>query len=176
MIRYRGGLSTFCGACLLVLSGCAPIKTTREAVPALDPGRARVWFIRQAEVADDPFYAAAPIVYANGAPIGKIGQAAAFFQDFSPGTYRFTVEPFGIPSKQHDTLHLAAGTRNYLQIQWQANWETGHIGGSSFTVLNTSPEVARQYLPTLTISSVARNAAPIATLPSLAPVTESRNF
>jgi hypothetical protein len=31
-----------------------------------------------------------------------------------------------------------------------ANWETGHTGGSSFAVETSSPDVAQQYIPTLT--------------------------
>jgi hypothetical protein len=38
-----------------------------------------------------------------------------------------------------------------VQVQWEPAWEANRVGGgSSFTVLTSSPEVAQQYLPTLT--------------------------
>jgi len=43
------------------------------------------------------------------------------------------------------------GTQTYVQVQWEPAWEANRVGGgSSFTVLTSSPEVAQQYLPTLT--------------------------
>jgi hypothetical protein len=96
------------------------------------------------------------MIYANGAPVSQIEQGTAFFHNFPPGKYRFTVQPFGTPTREHDTLQLVPGTHAYVQIQWEANWEANRTGGgSSFTVLTSSPEVAQQYLPTLTISASA---------------------
>src|SRR5271169_6727424 len=139
---------------LLTLIGCAPqpIVATSQAQPApVEPGAARVWFFRQADPPGGNVYAADPIVYANGAPVSGIAQGTAFFRDFQPGKHRFTVQPFGTPTNQHDTLELASGTQAYVQIQWEPNWEAGHTGGgSSFTVLTASSEVGQQYLPTLT--------------------------
>jgi hypothetical protein len=111
---------------------------------------ARVWFFRQADPTGGNVYAADPIIYANGAPVGQIAQGTAFFHNFPAGKYRFTVQPFGTPTREHDTLQLAPGTQTYVQVQWEANWEANRTGGgSSFTVLTSSPEVAQQYLPTL---------------------------
>ena len=140
---------------LLMVAGCAsPAQTVgpRTQVPAAERGMARVWFFRQS---DNPLagnvYGAAPIIYANGAPVGEISQGTAFFHDFQPGKYRFTVQPYGSPTREHDTLQLAPGTQSYVQAQWEANWEANRTGGgSSFTVLTSSPEAAQQYLPTLT--------------------------
>jgi len=47
-------------------------------------------------------------------------------------------------------VQLAPGQQAYVQVQWEANWETGHTGGSSFAVETSSPDVAQQYIPTLT--------------------------
>jgi hypothetical protein len=140
---------------LLVVAGCASpaqMAGPRTQVPTVEPGMARVWFFRQS---DNPLegnvYGAAPIIYANGAPVGEISQGTAFFHDFQPGKYRFTVQPYGTPTREHDTIQLAPGTQSYVQVQWEANWEANRTGGgSSFTVLTSSPEVAQQYLPTLT--------------------------
>jgi len=139
---------------VLAVPGCSPESQRADSpaqVSVVEPGMARVWFFRQA---DNPLagnvYAAAPIIYANSAPIGEIPQGSAFFHDFRPGKYRFTVQPYGTPTREHDTLQLAPGTQGYVQVQWEANWEANRTGGgSSFTVLTASPEVAQQYIPTL---------------------------
>jgi hypothetical protein len=42
--------------------------------------------------------------------------------------------------------------QSYVQIQAVPNWEEGsRVGGWSFAVLTMSPELAQQYLPTLTV-------------------------
>jgi hypothetical protein len=101
-------------------------------------------------------YAAAPELYANGAPLGDLRVGTSFFRDFAPGTYTFTVQPYGLPTPQATTLQLAAGTQTYLQAQWVASWQFGYpeadfsFAPNTFAVLTTSPQVAQAYLPTLT--------------------------
>src|ERR1700751_5486671 len=92
LVSYRL-IATWLGLCLLALQSCAPQPTTltsQAQVPAVGPGTARVWFFRQADPPGGDVYAATPIVYANGAPVGDINQGTAFFHDFPPGKYRFT--------------------------------------------------------------------------------------
>lgn len=154
MFEYRLAAAIAFGLGLLALAGCAP-QSQQAASKAQDPplqsGMARVWFFRQADPVGGNVYGALPIIYANGAPVGEMPQGAVFFHDFPPGKYRFTVQPFGTPTREHDTLQLAPGMQDYVQVQWEANWEANRTGGgSSFTVLTSSPEVAQQYLPTLT--------------------------
>ncbi len=139
---------------LLAFAGCAPqekVATSQAQLPPVEPGMARVWFFRQADPISGNVELGSPIVYANGAPVGQIDQGTTFFHNFPPGKYRFTVQPFGTPTREHDTVQLAPGMQSYIQVQWEPNWEANHTGGgSSFTVLTSSPEVAQQYLPTLT--------------------------
>jgi hypothetical protein len=59
--------------------------------PAVQPGMARVWFLRPAGSLNGNVWAAAPMIYANGAPIGDIPAGTEFYRDFRPGTYSFTV-------------------------------------------------------------------------------------
>jgi hypothetical protein len=154
MVSYRLLAPIWLGLCILALASCAPqptAATSQAQAPAPGPGTARVWFFRQADPTAGNVYAGAPIVYANGAPVGEVPQGTVFFHDFTPGKYRFTVQPYGTPSREHDTLQLLAGTQAYVQVQWEPNWEAGHTGGgSSFTVETSSPEMAQQYIPTLT--------------------------
>jgi hypothetical protein len=139
----------------VALAGCTPeakTATSQAPVPPVEPGLARVWFFRQvADPVQGNVAAARPVIYANGAPVGEIEQGTAFFHNFPPWKYRFTVQPFGTPTREHDTLQLVPGTQSYVQIQWEPNWQANRTGGgSSFTVLTSSPEVAQQYIPTLT--------------------------
>jgi len=77
---------------------------------------ARVWFFRQMDPTVGDVYAGSPIIYANGAPIGDMPQGTVFFRDFAPGKYRFTVQPYGTPTPQHDTVQLAPGQQAYVQV------------------------------------------------------------
>ena len=154
MVRNRLMVPIWLWLCTLALGSCAPQQTAATSpaqAPAVGPGTARVWFFRQADPSGGNVFAGTPIVYANGAAVGDVPQGTVFFHDFPPGKYRFTVQPFGTPTREHDTLQLVPGTQAYVQVQWEANWEANRTGGgSSFTVLTSSPEIAQQYLPTLT--------------------------
>jgi hypothetical protein len=60
-------------------------------------------------------------VYSNGAPIADIPANADFYRDFPAGTYRFTVQPYGIGTGETDTAKVAPGTQT-----WKSN---GHRDG-----------------------------------------------
>lgn len=154
MLRFRRAAAIWFGLGLLMLAGCAPQSQTAASKaqdPPLQPGMARVWFFRQADPTGGNVYASDPIIYANGAAVGGIAQGTAFFHDFSSGKYRFTVQPFGTPTREHDTVQLVPGQQAYLQVQWEPNWEANRTGGgASFTILSFSPELGQQYIPTLT--------------------------
>ena len=145
----------------LTLSDCAPqlTATVSEAqVPAIPPEMARIWFLRgwDAPSGQSFVFAAEPVVYANGASVGGLRTGTSFFRDLPPGTYTFTVQPFGLPTPQATTLQLAAGTQTYLQAQWVASWEFGYpeadfsFAPNTFVINTMSPQVAQAYLPTLT--------------------------
>jgi hypothetical protein len=148
------------GLCLLVAAGCAPQSTTTASPaqpPALAPGAARVWFLRQSDPVNGNVEAAAPMIFANQAPVGRSWADTVFYRDFAPGTYTFTVEPYGgLPTGQADTVSLAAGTQNYLQVQWIASWQFGYPEATwsdkpnTFGILTMSPELARDYIATMT--------------------------
>jgi hypothetical protein len=148
------------GLCLVALPDCAPhaTATTAEAqIPAIAPGMARVWFFRgwDSPSGQGFVYGAAPIIFANGAQIGDIPTGSDFFRDFPPGSYKFTVQPYGLPTPQAVTVQLAEGTQSYLQVQWVASWEFGYpevdfsFAPNTFAVMNMSRQVAQPYLATL---------------------------
>jgi hypothetical protein len=112
---------------------------------------ARVWVLRQPTSPGGNVAAADPMVYVNGAPLARSAQGTVFFHDFPPGTYRFTVQPYGTPANLVDTLQLAPGTETYVQVEAVPNWEMGSTaGGGSFAVLSMSPAEAQPYFPMIT--------------------------
>jgi hypothetical protein len=139
---------------LLVLTGAVP--AAMAASPADSQQTARVWFLRPSSGLATEVQGATPVIYANGASVGTITANAAFHRDFAPGTYSFTVQPYGIPTGQEDKVQLSPGSQTYLQISWVPTWQEGYAladhgdEGCDFFVLNMAPELARAYLPGLT--------------------------
>jgi hypothetical protein len=143
---------------LISLIGCAQTGPTisQAQVPPGKPGTARVWFFRGSI---SPQFGAvqafSPMIYANGAPVAAIPAGTGFYRDFAPGTYRFTVQPLGLPTPQATTLQLMAETEYYLQVDWVASWTQGYPPASwsfapnTFAILAMAPQVAQAYLPTL---------------------------
>jgi hypothetical protein len=126
MGRHRLAVGLLLAIGLVTVANCAPettVTSSQAQIPAVAPGMARVWFLRawDAPSGQTYVYAAAPVVYANGAPLGDLRVGTSFFRDFTPGTYTFTVQPYGLPTPQAPTLQLASGTQTYLQAQWIAS-------------------------------------------------------
>jgi hypothetical protein len=160
MGKYVFPVAVLLFACLPVLADCTPqakVTAAQAQIPAAAPGTARVWFLRgwDAPSGQNYVYAATPSVFANGTTVGNLPVGSSFFRDFSPGTYTFTVEPYGLPTPQATTVQLAAGTQNYLQAQWVASWEFGYpeadysFAPNTFAIFAMSPQLAQAYLPTL---------------------------
>jgi hypothetical protein len=138
-------------ALLTVLVGCAAPPTgtaSLASAPALQPGMARLWVLRQPSAPGGNVAAADPMVYVDGAPLARSAQGTVFFHDFQPGTYRLTVQPYGTPANLVDTVQLAPGTQAYVQVQAVPNWEMeGSTAlGASFAVLTMSSAEAQPYL------------------------------
>src|SRR4051812_27377435 len=90
----------------------------------VQPTTARVWFLRQSDPLNGNVQAAAPMIFANGSPLGRSLAGTVFYRDVTPGTYTFTVEPYGgLPTGQADTVRLAPGTQTYLQGQGLPSWQ-----------------------------------------------------
>jgi hypothetical protein len=152
MRRYRLLAPIWIGVGLLGLIGCVAQQAERSwpaSIPPLQPGMARVWVLRMPSEAG--FISGAdPMVYANGAPLAQSTVFTVYYHDFQPGTYRFTVQPYGTPANLVDIVQLAPDTETYLQIQAVANWQMGSTAGyGSFAVMTMSPQEAKPYLPTM---------------------------
>jgi hypothetical protein len=154
MRRHR--LSAQLGFCLglLVIAGCAQQRAVESSwqdasVPPLQPNLARVWVLRMPSQAG-VVTGADPTVFVNGAPLAQSMVYSVYYHDFQPGTYRFTVQPYGTPANLVDTLQLSPGTESYVQVQAVPNWEMGsNVGGGSFAVMTMAPAEAKSYLPTM---------------------------
>jgi hypothetical protein len=148
--KYRPIGAALVGFCLLMLPSCAPPSTgaTPEAqIPAIAPGTARVWFVH---TRDPQEQFGDPLIYANGNQVGRSQPGIAFYHDFAPGTYAFTVQSYGLPTGYKDTVQLAPGTQTYLEILWGGSWLVGTAGGATFFVRTLPPELGPAYVGMLT--------------------------
>ena len=143
------------GLCVSVLSSCATggggsaLQAYAPVAPPA-PGTARVWFMH---VNDPQEQAGDPIVYANGNQVGRSIPGIAFYHDFPPGTYAFTVQSYGLAASQalqKDVVQLAPGSQTYLEVLWGASWVVGTAGGATYYVRTLPPELASAYLKMLT--------------------------
>lgn len=147
-----GNLAAIC-LWVLLLAGCAQEKAQQSwqgaDIPPLAPGMARVWVLRMPSQAG-VVTGADPLVYVNAQPLAKSTLNTVYYHDFTPGTYRFTVQPYGTPANFVDTLQLAPGMTAYLQVQAVPNWQMGsNVGGASFAVLTMSQQEALPYFTTM---------------------------
>ena len=146
--KYQFIALAILGFGLSLLSSCAPSGSGLQSyapVAAQGPGTARVWFLR---TKDPQEQFGDPIIYANGHEIGRSVPGIAFYHDFPPGTYAFTVQSYGLTAGQpigRDVVLLSPGTDTYLEILWGGSWLEGVPGGATFFVRTLSPELGQAY-------------------------------
>ena len=149
----RNRLMVLIGFGLLGLAACAPQPgetASQASVPALQPNMARVWVLRSPSLGSVNT-GADPIVYANGAPLAQSSQNTVFFHDFPPGTYHFTVQQYGTPTNQVDTLQLAPGLEAYVQVVAVPAYYVGSAAsGPTFEVMTMAPQEAQASMASLT--------------------------
>ena len=146
---------TFLGFCVSLLPSCGPpgggsaLQAYAPVAPQ-PPGTARVWFLH---TNDPQEQAGDPIIYANGNQIGRSVPGIAFYRDFPPGTYAFSVQSYGLTAGQplqKDVVQLAPGTQTYLEILWGGSWLQGAAGGATYYVRTLPPDLDQAYLRMLT--------------------------
>ena len=154
MRKYGLAVLMLFGLCLFALAESTAQEMAAAAAaqtPAIRPGMARVWFLRAQDSPRGNVQAAAPVIFANEAPIADLPINSKFFRDFAPGSYRFTVQAYGLPTPQATTLQLAPGTQTYLQVQWAASWQQGNpdagwgFAPNTLIITTMSPQEAQAY-------------------------------
>ena len=117
-------------------------------IPQIPSGMARVWFLRQFQPAES---LATPMISVNGVPVAASEPGGAFYRDFPPGSYTFTVASYGIDIGQAQTSQLAPGMAVFVEIQSLSSWASGDEGRhDTFYARAVSPEWAEKYFPTMT--------------------------
>jgi hypothetical protein len=145
MPARRGALAGL----VLLLCIAAPLGGAAAAAAApirpIPAAQARVWFLRQFAPTES---LAAPMLFANAAPFAYSRPGTAFFRDFPPGTYTFSVASYGVDTGQAQTLRLVSGTQTYLEVQTLTGWSTGcNYARDTFYVREIPPDWAEMYLP-----------------------------
>jgi hypothetical protein len=158
MYTVTGAMAS-CLCFLLDPEGAAQstMNVSEAQASVVQPTTARVWFLRQSDPLNGNVQAAAPMIFANGSPLGRSLAGTVFYRDVTPGAYTFTVEPYGgLPTGQADTVRLAPGTQTYLQVQWLPSWQVGYPEATwsdapnTFGILTMSAHLAQAYIPTMT--------------------------
>jgi hypothetical protein len=127
-------------ACLALMGGSS-LGATPDQAPPVAAGMARVWFLRQL-IPGSAMYA--PWIYANGAAVAISPQGSAFYRDFQPGTYLFTVENCIPEPGTSFSLALASGNQFALQIQSDPNAPGDCVQGEVDYVRPVPPEQLSQ--------------------------------
>ena len=141
------------GLCVSLLPSCGTPGSGLQAYApsaAQPPGTARVWFLRTKDPQE--LEQGDPIIFANGKSVGRSIPGIAFYLDYPPGTYVFTVQSYGVEGSEavnKNIKQLALGTQTYLEILWGASWLEGAVGGATFFVRTLPPELDQAYLKML---------------------------
>ena len=108
------------GLGLVALAGASgpALAAAPEDAPPVAPGQSRVWFVRQL-LAGTNFHP--PIVYVNGAAIGIAAQGTAFYRDFVPGRYAFTVENCLPQAQTGQTMNLQPNAQYAIEVTQDDN-------------------------------------------------------
>jgi len=151
--RWKLVVLSLLGLCASLFSSCTPpgsgLQSYAQVAPQ-PPGTARVWFMRTRSPQEQE---GDPMIYVNGNPVGRSVAGIAFYHDYPPGTYAFTVQSFGVVGSEavnKNIEQLAAGTQTYLEILWGASWLVGTTGGPTYFVRTLPPALDQAYLRMLT--------------------------
>jgi hypothetical protein len=105
---------------LIVLAGLLTpaVAATPDQAPPVPAGQSRVWFLRQ--LLPGTIFTP-PMVYVNGAPIARSAEGTAFYRDFTPGQYKFTVENCLPDPNTGQTMTLQPNAQYAIEVQQDDN-------------------------------------------------------
>lgn len=102
------------GGLVALAAGAIPTNAaTPDQAPPLTPGQSRVWFLRQL-LPGENFHP--PMIYVNGGPIAASAEGTAFYRDFAPGQYAFTVENCLSQARSGQDMTLQPNSQYALQV------------------------------------------------------------
>jgi hypothetical protein len=100
---------------LASFAGADPVSAASpEQAPPLAAGMARVWFLHDL-VPGSTFFA--PMISVNGTNIAISPEGSAFYRDYAPGTYLFSVENCVTEPQTSQTLTVGTGQQFALHVQ-----------------------------------------------------------
>ena len=134
---------------LAVLTGAvAPtLAANPNQAPPVPPGQSRVWFVRQLLPGS---IVTPPTVYVNGAPIARSAQGTAFYRDFAPGRYAFTVENCTQHPNTGQTMTLQPNAQYAIEIQQDDNFEWDCVPAQVSYLRQLQPQQVPYYFTPLT--------------------------
>jgi len=95
--KYQLMALALLGFCVSLLPACGTpgsgLQSYAQVAPQ-PPGTARVWFMRVKDPQE--LEQGDPTIYVNGSPVGRSVPGIAFYHDYPPGTYTFTVQSYGV--------------------------------------------------------------------------------
>lgn len=101
-----------CAVSVVGWSGSTFAASPNQA-PPVAAGMARIWFVRQL-IPGSTFYA--PTILVNGANVAISPEGTAFYRDYVPGIYKFTMANCGPNTQTWLTLTLQPSTEIALLV------------------------------------------------------------
>jgi len=117
-LSVRRAIASALVLCFVALAGSAALAANPDQAPPVPAGQSRVWFLRQLLPGT---IMTPPTVYVNGAPIARSAEGTAFYRDFTPGQYAFTVENCLPQAHTGQTMTLQPNTQYAIEVQQDDN-------------------------------------------------------
>lgn len=106
--------SSFLGLLALLAGSNPSLAASPNQAPPLAAGMARVWFVHDL-VPGSTFFA--PMISVNGAKVAISPEGSAFYRDYVPGNYLFSVENCVPQPQTSQQLTLAPNQEIALHVQ-----------------------------------------------------------
>jgi hypothetical protein len=124
-----------------LLGGCdaAPHMSLAE-MPAVAPGKARIYVYRDATIYDSQQWSEVSL---NGEAVGSSAPGTVFYRDVAPGTYRITPRSDKLYPEQAKTVVIAPGTTTFVKVVNLPFWGQSPWlwQGTTFVVVIVAPAI-----------------------------------
>jgi hypothetical protein len=142
---------------LLVVTACAIQTPSLGALPAPQPGTARIVLYRDVGYYDS---SAVLTVSLNNQSTATVGRGDVVYRDIAPGTYTVTFKPTAYSPNQFKTVAIAAGDVVYVKLENFSpdncggvdGWSGGGCRAIAYTSVIIDPSVAQHEIRGLNLS------------------------